>query len=102
MLYRLIRNIYYQQAERVTLSPIMNGKKLAIVISHDCDANRPDLWAEYARREHEQGVKTTFMIYTKLNRDGYDVPFYLRSIDAIANVTTYGHELGSHSVAHSE
>ena len=70
MIYRLIRNLYYQRTERVTISPIMNGKKLAVVISHDCDANRPDYWAEYAKREYEQGIKANFMIYTKLNRDG--------------------------------
>jgi hypothetical protein len=66
-------------------------------------------------------MNSTFMIYTKINRDSYDVPFYFRSIDAIAGmhtspeapgsridmwhlilgVTAYGHELGSHSVAHS-
>ena len=31
----------------------------------------------------------------------YDIPFYLRSFDAFAAVTRYGHELGSHSTAHS-
>jgi len=39
MFWRLIRNIYYQSQQVVTLHPIMSGKKLAIVITHDCDAN---------------------------------------------------------------
>ena len=40
MFFRLIRNIYYQRESVVTLHPIMSGKKLAITITHDCDANR--------------------------------------------------------------
>ena len=101
MFFRLIRNVYHQNAGAVTIHPIMDGKKVATIITHDCDANEPEYWAEYAAREHAIGVNASYMIFTKINADGYELPFFYSGFETFVQVAALGHELGSHSVAHS-
>ena len=102
MLLRLLRNIYFNALRpAVTLSPIPDGNRLAMMFTHDCDANRPDLWRMYSQREREYGINSTFMIFTKYTRDAYDVEFFFRGYDELKSILDYGHELGSHSVTHA-
>ena len=102
MLLRFIRNVYFDKFnDAVTYHPIPNGHRLAVMFTHDCDANRPDLWRLFSRTERQYDINATFMIFTKYTRDAYDVEFFFRGYDDLMDILDFGHELGSHSVTHS-
>ena len=102
MLLRFIRNVYFDKFnDAVTYHPIPNGHRLSVMFTHDCDANRPDLWRLFSRTERQYDINATFMIFTKYTRDAYDVEFFFRGYDDLMDILDFGHELGSHSVTHS-
>ena len=102
MMLRFIRNVYFDKFnDAVTYHPIPNGHRLAVMFTHDCDANRPDLWRLFSRTERQHDINATFMIFTKYTRDAYDVEFFFRGYDDLMDILDFGHELGSHSVTHS-
>ena len=102
MLLRFIRNVYFDKFnDAVTYHPIPNGHRLSVMFTHDCDANRPDLWRLFSRTERQYDINATFTIFTKYTRDAYDVEFFFRGYDDLMDILDFGHELGSHSVTHS-
>jgi len=104
VLLRLIEDIYRHGDDRaVTLQPIPNNKKLAVLLTHDIDYTRSLTNAiDYATYEHDAGIRATYFMQTKYIRDynddvilGPDSPDYLKKLRDL------GMEIGSHTVSHS-
>lgn len=88
----------------VTLDPIPEGRDLAVLLTHDVDAQSSMHNAlEFARVERARGVRGTFFIQTKYIRDLNDEVFLTdRWIEEMRQLATMGMEVGSHTVAHSK
>jgi peptidoglycan/xylan/chitin deacetylase (PgdA/CDA1 family) len=104
ILLRLVASIYRQGEDRaVTLSPVPDGKKLAVMITHDIDYTRSLANAvNYAAFEREAGIRATYFMQAKYIRDYNDdiilngeSPTYLKQLYDL------GMEIGSHTVSHS-
>ena len=85
------------------LSAIPRGKKTALLLSHDVDAQdsfRNSI--EYAEMERRHGVRSTFFITTKTFKDESDIAYYnAERIGYLKKVRELGGDIGSHSVSHS-
>jgi len=104
VLLRLIGDIYRKGEDRaVMLQPVPEGKKLAVLLTHDIDYTRSlGNAVDYATFEHEAGIPATYFMQTKYIRDynddvilGADSPKYLEQL------RDFGMELASHTVSHS-
>jgi len=95
----------YRAAEplAVTLGTTPGGRELPVIITHDIDARRSVRNAlDYARYEQKAGVPATYFIQTKYVRDWNDDVFFdAEGVATLRELVTLGHDLGSHSVAHS-
>ncbi len=104
VLLRMIEDIYRRGDDRaVTIAPVPEGKKLAVMMTHDIDYTRSLFNAiDYAEYEHEIGIPATYFMQTKYIRDYNDEvildkksPHYLNKLHDL------GMEIGSHTVSHS-
>jgi hypothetical protein len=105
VLLRLIRDIYREaEPDAVTLSPVPDGKSLAVMITHDVDypqSLRNSL--KYAELEQSRGIRATYFIQTKYIRDWLDEIFFNpKAVELVRKLEARGMEIGSHSVAHAE
>lgn len=103
-LFHWVRHLYRQaQPLAVTLSPVPDGKRLAVVLTHDIDYRFSFANAlEYARWEHSQGISATYFVQTKYIRDWEDTNFFNYEAPGILRtLAAWGMEIGSHSVSHS-
>lgn len=85
------------------LSAIPRGKKTALLLSHDVDAQDSFKNSiEYAEMERRHGVRSTFFITTKTFKDESDIAYYnAERIGYLKKVRELGGDIGSHSVSHS-
>ncbi len=101
---RLVRAIYRDAPDAVTLATVPDGQALASIITFDVDyqysvANM----AAYADVLTDHGVHGTFFIQTKYFRDYLDRSFFDQSaFAAIRELQRQGMEIGSHSVSHTD
>ncbi len=88
----------------VTLDPIPDGRDLAVLLTHDVDAQTSMHNAlEFAKIEQERGVRGTYFIQTKYLRDFNDEIFLTDQwIEDMRRLRGMGMEIGSHTVAHSK
>ena len=104
VLLRLIRGIYQKADDRaVFLSPVPDGKDLAVIISHDIDYTHSLINAvEYARLEHSLGVQATYFMQAKYMKDWNDDIILNKKAPALLKeIKRMGMELASHGVSHS-
>lgn len=106
VLLRLIRKIYREggPATAVTLGTVPQGKRLAVILTHDIDyAQSLENAVVYAEYEKSQGIRATYFMQTKYVRDWNDETM-LNDV-AVSLLRKLRHELGmevaSHSVSHS-
>ena len=100
----LLRGLYEDRVHPFLLvHTIPDGKKTAIVLSHDVDAResfRNSL--DFAKMEDSLGVRSTFFVTTKYFSDDTDIDYYTaESVDWLKKVKNMGFEIASHSVSHS-
>jgi hypothetical protein len=101
---RLILSIYRAgEPASTTLYTVPQGKRLAVVISHDIDATAAVANSlKYAEFEREAGIRATYFVQTKYVRDwNDDVFFNQRGVADLQKLLASGAEIGSHSVSHS-
>lgn len=104
VLMRLVRGIYQKADDRaVFLSPVPEGKDLAVIISHDIDYTRSLINAvEYARLERSLGVPATYFMQAKYMKDWNDDIILNKKAPALLQeIKGMGMELASHGVSHS-
>ncbi len=103
--FRLIlRGIYEDTVHPFLLvHTVPEGKKTALVLSHDVDAHPSFRNSRaFARMEASYGVSSTFFITTKYFRDASDVGYYSpRNVRWIRQLKEMGFAVESHSVSHS-
>ena len=87
----------------VYLSAIPDGRKTALILTHDVDAQDsfPNM-VEYAELEKKYGVSATYFITTKYFKDAADIGYYDgKGIEFARRVKELGGDIGSHTVSHS-
>lgn len=102
--FRWIQRLYRQyQPGAVTLSPVPQGKALAVVLTHDVDTDQaPAVAVRYARWENSQNLPSTYFIQTKYLSDWEDVNFFKAdSLPDLEKLIADHRDIGSHSVSHS-
>jgi peptidoglycan/xylan/chitin deacetylase (PgdA/CDA1 family) len=103
-LFRWVRDLYVAgEPMPWLLSTAPAGKEVSILFTHDVDYGRSVAnSAAYAEALEARGARGTFFIQTKYLKDYNDSIFFDDA--AAAQLTALrgrGHELGSHTVAHS-
>ncbi len=100
----IMKSIYEQYTNPfVYLHTIPYGKKTALILSHDVDAQLsfPNM-IKYAELEKRFGVSGTYFITTKYFKDEMDIGYYdSERIEYIKKVKELGGDIGSHTVTHS-
>lgn len=101
----IVRGIYESAAAPYAyLSAIPHGRKTALLLSHDVDAQdsfRNSI--DYAEMERRHGVRSTFFITTKTFKDESDIAYYdPERIGYLNKIRELGGDIGSHSVSHSK
>lgn len=103
-LFRWVRDIYVEDEPMPWLvSSAPAGHDLSILFTHDVDfgpsvRNSP----AFAQALEARGVRGTFFVQTKYMKDYNDSVFFDdAALPALAGLRAKGHELGSHTVAHS-
>jgi|GEM_PF-161065 len=103
-LLRFFATVYRQgEQDAVLLSPVPQGRDLAVLITHDIDFTQSlDNASAYALAEQNQSVPATYFVQTKYVRDYNDDLFFDESrIPFLQELVGPDLELASHSVAHS-
>ncbi len=103
-LFRWLRDIYVEDEPMPwLLSTAPSGHDLSILFTHDVDfgpsvRNSP----AFAEALEARGARGTFFVQTKYMKDYNDSIFFNDSaLLTLAHLEARGHELGSHTVAHS-
>jgi len=100
----IMKSIYEQYTMPfIYLSTVPYGKKTALILSHDVDA-QPSFknMVDYAELEKRFGVSGTYFITTKYFKDDMDTGYYdADAIEYIKKVKQLGGDIGSHTVTHS-
>ena len=100
----IMKSIYEQYTMPfIYLSTVPYGKKTALILSHDVDA-QPSFknMVDYAELEKRFGVSGTYFITTKYFKDDMDTGYYdADGIEYIKKVKQLGGDIGSHTVTHS-
>jgi peptidoglycan/xylan/chitin deacetylase (PgdA/CDA1 family) len=103
--YMLIMKSIYEEftLPAVYLSTIPFGKKTALILTHDVDAQDSFRnMVEFAEIEKRFGVSGTYFITTKYFRDDMDEAYYSEAnIEYIRKIREMGADIGSHTVTHS-
>ncbi len=101
---RTLRQIY-RAAEpmAVTLETVPDGKRAAVILTHDIDFTRSiENAVAYAEHERAQGVAATYFIQTKYVKDWNDEIFFnARGAALTRQLSALRMEVASHSVSHS-
>jgi peptidoglycan/xylan/chitin deacetylase (PgdA/CDA1 family) len=101
---RMVRAIYLQgEPGAVLLGTVPQGRHLSVLVTHDIDYaySLPNA-REFAEYERGLGIRATYFLQTKTVRDYLDTDFLRPStLGQVRILATLGHELASHSVAHS-
>lgn len=100
----IMKSIYEEHAKPfVCLSTIPYGKRTALILTHDVDAQMSfKNMVEYAELEKRFGVSGTYFITTKYFKDEMDIGYYEpERIEYIKKVKELGGDIGSHTVTHS-
>ena len=87
----------------VYLCAIPEGRKTALLLSHDVDAQSSFVHsAEFAAMEKRHGTRSTFFVTTKYFADETDAAYWDPARAAfVRKAKELGGDVGSHSVAHS-
>ena len=103
-LFRWLRDIYVEGEPMPWLvSPSPAGHEVSILFTHDVDfgpsvQNSP----AFAEALEARGVRGTFFVQTKYMKDYNDSIFFDEgALPVLADLRARGHEMGSHTVAHS-
>jgi peptidoglycan/xylan/chitin deacetylase (PgdA/CDA1 family) len=101
----LLKALYEEYVRHpVYISPIPGARRTALLLSHDVDAQTSFVDSlKFARLAEEYGAHGTFFINTKYFEDSMDIAYYSvpENLDAVRELKQRGHEIGSHTVAHS-
>lgn len=101
----IMKSIYEQNTTPfIYLSTIPFGKKTALILSHDVDAQTAfKNMIEYAELEKRFGVSGTYFITTKYFIDEMDTGYYdAEGIEYAKKLKQMGGDIGSHTVTHSK
>lgn len=92
-----------QSAPKAVLGTVPDGKRLSFILSYDIDFSKSLKNAiTYAQHHQEVGVPGTYFIQTKYVRDYNDEIFMDEEAgQLIQKLESFGAEIASHSVAHS-
>lgn len=104
MMPLLLRGIYAaHEPVAVWKHTIPNGKKSAVILTHDCDSRTAmDSLFYMADYEHSIGARSIFNITAHYFRDApYMSCFFSdETIPALCRAIAQGHSIGSHSICH--
>jgi len=92
-----------QDAPKVTLGTVPEGKSLSFILSHDIDFSKSLRNAiPYAEHQNKENISGTYFIQTKYIRDYNDAIFFgAEAGPLVKKLEALGAEIGSHTVAHS-
>jgi len=80
----------------------IGDKSANLLLSHDVDSRTGMEWmTAFAAEEYRRGIRASFMITTGYLDNAYGSDYYNPYKHLIKPVYDLGHEIGSHSVAHS-
>ncbi len=101
----LIKALYEgYTSSAVSISAIPRSNSTALLLSHDIDAQTSFVDSlKFASLEEKYGVRGTYFINTKYLTNAADIGYYSvpENLQAIRELAARGHEIGSHTVAHS-
>lgn len=100
----IIKSLYENYTSPfIYLSTIPYGKKSALMLSHDVDAQLSFINSiKYAEMEKKYSVSATYFITTKYFKDASDIGYYDEERkEYIRKVKQLGGDIGSHTVSHS-
>lgn len=103
-LFRWLRDLYVAGEPMPWLiSSVPTGREVSVLFTHDVDFGQSVANASvFATALEARGVRGTFFVQTKYLQDyNDDVFFDDAAVRRLADLSRKGHELGSHTVAHS-
>lgn len=103
-LFRWLRDLYVAGEPMPWLvSSVPAGREVSILFTHDIDfGHSVTNAAAFARALEARGVRGTFFVQTKYMKDYNDSIFFDdTTVPLLTDLSRKGHELGSHTVAHS-
>ncbi len=101
---RLLKTIYAGASnDAVTLGTVPEGRKLAVLLTHDIDYRYSLANAlAFAAYERAQGISATYFVQTKYLTDWEDEGFFDSvAVTQVRALDSLGMEIGSHTVAHA-
>lgn len=104
VLFRWVRDLYVAGEPMPWLiSTVPSGHEVSILFTHDVDFGRSVTNAPaFAQALEARGVRGTFFVQTKYMKDYNDSIFFDdAAVPPLMAMAESGHELGSHTVAHS-
>ncbi|MEI6863032.1 MAG: polysaccharide deacetylase family protein [Candidatus Omnitrophota bacterium] len=104
VLLRWLRYAYIQGEDNaVTISPVPENKKLAVIITHDIDFSDWSHISDYVEYEKSAGLHVTYFVQTKYIKDWNDYIFFnKKNSHFLKIIVDKGMEVGSHTVSHSK
>ncbi len=103
-LFRWVRDVYVAGEPMPWLvSSVPSGREVSILFTHDIDFGQSVTNASaFAKALEARGTRGTFFVQTKYMKDYNDSIFFDdTTVPAIAALAQGGHEVASHTVAHS-
>ena len=103
-LFRLVRDVYVAGEPMPWLvSTVPTGREVSILFTHDIDFGRSVTNASaFAKALEARGTRGTFFVQTKYMKDYNDSIFFDdTTVPSLAALAGAGHEVASHTVAHS-
>ncbi len=101
----LVKALYEGYAKSpVAISAVPQARSTALLLSHDIDAQTSFMDSlKFAALEEKYGARGTYFINTKYFTDAADIGYYIvpENLQAVRELARRGHEIGSHTVAHS-
>lgn len=103
LLFYVARLYQENESNAILLKTTPHRYKLAVLFSHDVDwSSSLKNSVEYAKYEHEQGVKGTYFMQVKYIRDALDEYFFDgAAVSLLQKIRDLEMEIASHSVSHS-
>ncbi len=101
----MVKALYEEYLPRAGyLSPIPEARPTAFIMTHDVDAQTSFVDSlKFARLAEEFDARATFFVNTKYFENRQDIAYYSvpENLAAVRELRRRGHEIGSHTVAHS-